>query len=313
MIPEFFRSELRFGTRGLVISCLCILTSLFSLSCNQPFQPEVQYTPKLNVYSILFADAQAVYVRVMPVLDSPSGVSQPVHGASVQLFGNESGMPIRGISLADTSEVIDGDTVSFYYAPVHIVPGGNYYVSVAHDGYPPATANVTVPFGYATIPDQGTYTILRKAYNVNSEINFEVSLSGLASAAFVQMLVEYRGIDSAGDFHMGSFSVLPIDSLNPFIEVEATSLPITIDTVQYQTAFNLAELSAIHLKNYHMYVNIIVTQVDDNLYRFFITSMRTLNPLVMRTDKIIFTNIFNRAGTGIIAGASVDTTRIFLR
>ena len=111
---------------------------------------------------------------------------------------------------------------------------------------------------------------------------------------------------------MQNFNVLPVDSLNPFIELGSTSFPLRVDTTLYQNAFGLARQYAGSLRRSHLYADVIVTQVDNNLYRFFITSNNTANPLLMRTDKIIFSNIFNNAGTGIVAGASIDTTRIFL-
>jgi len=216
------------------------------------------------------------------------------------------------VNLTDTMEVIDGDTTSFYYAPVHIVPGGFYFVSVSKEGYPFAVANVSVPSSSTMILDQSAYSILRNLNGVNSEIDYEVNVSSLTSAAFAQLLIEYRGIDSAGNFHIGSFNVTLIDSVNPFIEIQAPTIPVSLDTALYNRMFNLAKQSATRLKNYHMYADIIVTQVDDNFYRYFVTSNHSLDPLSMRTDKIIFSNIFYNAGTGIVAGVSVDTTRIFL-
>ncbi len=295
------------------LSCLLFLVSISSLRCNSPFQPEVNYTPKLNVYSILFGNSQEVYVRVMSVTKSQSDVQQPVHGARVTVMGIfATDTTLFKVTLTDTTEVIDGDTTSFYYARAHIIPGGSYVVSVAKDGYPTATASVIVPYGYATIPDPGTYSILRDPKNAKSEINFNINLSQYASAEFVQMVIEYRGLDNAGNLHAGSFNVFPIDSLNPFTEIGSLVVPFTVDTIPYINAYNLAGSYAASMKVSHMYVDIIVTQVDDAFYRFFITSTRTLDPLQMRTDKVIFTNIFNNAGIGIVSGASVDTTRIFL-
>ncbi|HQT91120.1 MAG TPA: DUF4249 family protein, partial [Candidatus Kryptobacter bacterium] len=287
---------------------ILLLISLVSLSCNTPFQPEEQYTPKLNVYSVLFSNSQTVSVRVTSVAESQSvGMSQPVHGATVTLSGAG-----QTIGLTDTTAIVDGDTSSFYFAPMRVVPGGTYTVSVSHAGYPSAAAMVTVPSGYAAVPDQNNYSILLNPKNVKTDIGLNVNLSGTASAAFVQMLVECRGLDDSWKFHVASFNVIPLDSLNPFSEVTATTLPVDVDVARYRNAFNLAQQYADSLKLWHLYVDIIVTQVDDNLYRYFITSTRTLSPLLMRTDKIIFTNIFNNAGTGIVAGASVDTTRVFL-
>jgi Domain of unknown function (DUF4249) len=244
----------------------------------------------------------------MSVAESQSvGISRPVHGAEVTVSGGG-----QTAALTDTTTIVDGDTSSFYFAPLRVVPGGTYTVSVSHAGYPSAVATVTVPSGYAAIPDQNNYSILMNPKNVKTDIGLSVNLSGTASAAFVQMLVECRGLDDSGKFQVASFNVIPVDSLNPFSEVTASVLPVDVDINLYKNAYNLAQQYADSLKLYHLYVEIIVTQVDDNLYRYFITSTRTLSPLLMRTDKIIFTNIFNNAGTGIVSGVSVDTTRVFL-
>jgi hypothetical protein len=296
-----------------ISSCILFLISLISLSCNKPFQPEVAYRPELNVYSVLFGNAHGVYVRVASVVESPSGVSQALHGASVKLIGagpNDS--TVETVTLTDTTALIDGVAASFYYAPAHIIPGGTYSVSVTQNGYPPLVATAQIPSGYATIPDRKTYSILQDPTNIKTDINLTVNVSELASAGFVRMLVECRGLDSSGNFIVQNFNVLPVDPLNPFIELGATSFPVRVDTTQYQNAFHLASEYADNLRRSHLYVVVIVTQVDNNLYRFFITSNNTANPLLMRTDKIIFSNIFNNAGTGIVAGASIDTTRIFL-
>ncbi len=314
MIVKLFHQYSEFVVQRLPSFIFLFLISLISLSCNQPFQPEVQYTPELNVYSVLFANSQAVYVRVTPVVQSPSDVAQLVHGAVVKLVGTgPSNTALQSVTLADTTVLVDGTTASFYYAPAHIIPGGVYTVSVIQDGYPPAYASASVPFGYATIPDQNAYSVLQNPKNVQTDINLTVNLSGLATAEFVQMIVECRGLDSTGNFNVASFNVIPVDSLNPFTETDGiTTLSMSVDITQYNNAFKLAHQYATSLRHSHLYVDIIVTQVDDNLYRFFITSTRTASPLLMRTDKIVFSNIFNNTGTGIVAGASIDTTRIFL-
>ena len=321
MISKFFRActPKYVSARRRVPSCILYLAACFLplasvifLSCNKPFQPEVQYTPKLNVYSVLFANEQAVYVRVMSVVESPSDVSQPVQGATVTLAGTGLNGTVQYVTLSDTTSVIDGDTDSYYYAPAQIIPGGDYYVSVSHDGYPSVYTNAIVPFSYVTIPSQNAYSTLQKPQTVQSNIQLNANLSSFASAFFIQLLVEYRGFDASGKLHVGSFNVIPIDSIDPFTEIISATLPVNVDINQYKYAFNLAQQSADSLRVAHMYADIIVTQIDDNLYRFFITSIRTVSPLAMRTDKIIFTNIFNNAGTGVVAGASVDTTRVFL-
>jgi hypothetical protein len=291
--------------RGLSFIVLFgLIASVLFLSCNTPFQPVEDYSPKLSVYSILFANDQAVYVKVTSVVRSSSDVAQPVHGASVTLAGQK-----QTISLVDTTAVINGVASSFYYAPVHVVSGGSYTISVNKEGYPAATADVNVPNSYVAIPDEDTYSVFQ---NPSTDISFNVPISSLTKAAFAQLFVEYRGVDSSGMFRVGIFNVFPVDSLDPFTQTDGNVLTVNVDTSHYRSAFKLAYQAATQLKQWHMYTDIIVTQIDDNLYRFFITSNRLADPLAMRTDKVIFTNIFNGAGTGIVAGAAVDTTRVFL-
>ncbi len=203
MISKLFYSNLRlFGRMSVssslhyplshfsfIFSLLSFLFSLLFLSCNKPFQPEVAYTPELNVYSVLFSDAHGVYVRVGAVTESSSGVSQAMHGASVTLVGNgPNNSPVEPVTLTDTTALLDGISTSFYYAPTHIIPGGSYSVSVTQNGYPPVLATAQIPSGYATIPDQNTYSILQNPKNVKTDINlssecFRVSKRRICSNA----------------------------------------------------------------------------------------------------------------------------------
>ncbi len=293
------------------LTCFLLLSSVAFLSCNQPFQPKVEYNPKLVLYSVLFANDENVVVRLTSTVSSVNGnFSAPIHGADVRLgtpFGSD-------VPLHDSTFINGNDTVSYYslYFPFFIAGGEQYEITAKKDGYDSAYAMVTVPTSYVTIPDQNAYSAMMRPKNDSNDILLSVFLSPPTKAEFNQVLVEYRGFDNSGQFHVGSVSVLPVDSLNPFIEVLSSYVPLDVNIYQYKSAFALAQLSADSLKQSHMYVDVIVTQIDDNLYRFFITSNHTLNPLSMRTDKIIFTNIFNQQGEGIVAAAAVDTTRIFL-
>jgi len=175
--------------------------------------------------------------EVMTVVESPVDASKPVHGATVRLSGVSNGL-YQSFTLSDSTEVIDGDTASFYFTKVRIMPGATYSVSVEMDGYPPVTATATVPIGHVTIPDQSVYSAFRDPDSTMSSVDLKVTLSNLATAVFAQTLVEYRGIDSAGRFCVGTFNVMPIDSLNPFTEIEAGTLPVEVDMYQYSRAFH---------------------------------------------------------------------------
>ncbi len=306
-------SGLRSPVSILFASYFLLLTSFFVISCNSPFQPKVEYSPRLNVYSILFANSKRVYVRVTSVRKSQSGdVTQPVHGADISLVGAGAGSGEHVTRFVDTTAVIDGDTASFYYAETRVMPGATYTVSVSKSGYPTATATAIVPVQYQSVPDQNFYSTLQTPGNLQQTAELTVPVSRLASAAFARIVLEYRGLDASGDFREGSFNVVGADTLNPFTELASSSLAIKMNVGTYKSVLSRARSAADSLTVSHLYADIIVTQVDNNFYRFYVTSLRSVNPLVMRTDKIIFSNIFNGAGTGIVAGVSVDTTRVFL-
>lgn len=300
-------------------SVVIIVTLLFA-SCNSPFQPEVNYTPKLNVYSVLFANERGVYVRVLPILKSSSdSISSPVRGASVTLTSFGPADTLQSVKLVDTTAIINGKPADFYYTPIRVIPPGPYFLSVVKAGFPTVTASVAVPLGYVTIPDENTYETFKSPGNRTQNIVLTAHLSGLASAAFAQVFIEYKGLDASGRLHTGVFTLTPVDSLDPFTEINNTGnpgeeieYPLTVDISRYRYLDSLAMAATDSLRSWHMYVDIVVTQVDNNLYRFMITSDREQTPLLMRTDKIVFSDIFDNAGTGIVAGASVDTTRIFL-
>ncbi|MCL4538603.1 MAG: hypothetical protein M1378_03230, partial [Bacteroidetes bacterium] len=64
-----------------------LLGSLFSLSCNQPFQPKVEYAPKLVLYTVLFSNDTTVNVRLTSTSDTAdSSVNNSVHGADVSII-----------------------------------------------------------------------------------------------------------------------------------------------------------------------------------------------------------------------------------
>jgi len=141
---------------GILLRCILFSSLLtLALSCNTPFEPQEDFTPRLNIYSVLFAEQQTVLVKVTSVVNSAIGISQPVHGASVTLSGAG-----QIAALAETTMVTDNDTASLYFAPVHVLPGEKYTVAVDREGYPSATASVSIPFSYVPIPDKSTYIVL---------------------------------------------------------------------------------------------------------------------------------------------------------
>lgn len=272
------------------------------------------------MYSVLFANQTGAYVRLGSTVNSMKGdVAAPVHGADVGLVMQTSQFnPTDSTSIAvadtiyltETTTVTAGDTVSYYYANVPILSGQQYEITASKQGYDPVSATVTVPYSFVTVPDAETYARMRSPHGATLGLGFNVNLSAVTAAEFVQLLIEYRGFDDEGQFHVGSVNVTPYDSTDPFQETTSYLLSVSVGIDQYSNAFDAAKQLASSLKESHLYADIIVTQIDDPLYRFYITSGRWSDPLAMRTDKIIFSNLAN--GVGVVGAAAVDTTRIYL-
>ncbi len=300
-------------------ACLLLLASFFSLSCNQPFQPVVNYKPELVMYSILFADQTGVYVRLSSTSNSlKDDVTQPVHAANVGLVMSSYRLnpgdsaysaTFDTISLKESFALSAGDTDYYYYASVPTYSGTTYGITAEKEGYTPVSAYVTVPYSHMTTPDADSYAALRKPDGSNVDPVFSIMLGG-SSAYFVQLSIEYRGFDDAGNFRAGFVDATGSSPTDPFIQIKSNYISYDVNRSYYAARLSNAKAIAGYLKQSHLYVDIIVTQINDPLYRFYITSGRWSNPLAMRTDKVVFSNVTN--GDGIVGAAAVDTTRIFL-
>lgn len=307
-------SDLHLASRFL------LLASLLSLSCNQPFNPVVNYAPQLAVYSILFSNKQGVYVRLYSTIGSISGsVNIPVHDAELELIAPNSlydSTDSTGRAAGDTFQLKESDSVTvasdtdfYYYNPMTILSGRVYEIVAQKSGYKSVSAYVSVPASFVTIPDTRSYSALRYPDSINYDPYFAINLGG-SVAYFAQIFVEYRGFDSTGNFHSGFVNASGNMPQNPFIQSTASQVQYSIDRLAYASTLSSVRRLASGLKDAHLYANIVVTQLDDPLYRFYLTSGRWTNPLAMRTDRPIFSDVNN--GLGIVAAAAVDTTRIFL-
>ena len=307
MISELSRCKCALLPKRLILSFFLSLGPMLSLSCNQPFQPEIEYTPKLVLYSVLFAGENRVYVRVTSTENSTKAdVSAPIHGVDIRIETNGG----YSVQLVDSTIVDSSGTMSLYSADFPISSGSQYTITACKQGYDSVSATVTVPPSSTTIPDGQSYAIFRHPDDAPDNPTFGISLSSLTAAYFCQVGLEYRGFDHMGQYRMGYVDVLGGGTQEPFIENTNDYISGQVDLTLYDSLFHYVEGLASNLKESHLYVDIIVTKIDDPLYRFYVTSGRFLSPLAMRTDRIIFSNVAN--GVGLVGSAAVDTTRIYL-
>ena len=298
-------------------SGLVLLLSLFSLSCNQPFQPEVDYKPKLVMYAVLFSNDTTVNVRLTSTSKTAdSSINNSVHGAEVfvviPVSHYDSTYRFTGdtVALAESTIVSGGDSISYYTGHMHIQSGNSYWIQAEKKSFDPIFASVTVPNSLVSVPTPEVYSILRQPAQATSDPVFNITLSNYAVAWFPQIYIEYRGFDANGELHVGYVSLVRPSGQDPFTQLATPNVSFAFSRELYATQLKAAQQLVKSLTLSHIYVDVIVTQVNDPLYRFYLTSGRWSNPLVMRTDRIIFSNVGN--GEGIMGAAAVDTTRIYL-
>lgn len=315
-------SEKRTTGTGIkhLASGLLLLLSLFSLSCNQPFQPEVDYKPKLVMYAVLFSNDTTVNVRLTSTSKTAdNSVNNSVHGADVFIVGSvpyydpsDSTYKYRidTVTLVESTIVVGGDSASFYTGHLRIVGGHSYWVQAEKTGFNPVSAGIVVPTSLVSVPTPQVYSILRQPSQATSDPVFDITLSYYAVAWFPQIYIEYRGFDTNGQLHVGYVSLVRPSGQDPFTQLSTLNVSFAFSRELYANQLKAAQQLVKSLTLSHIYVDVIVTQVNDPLYRFYLTSGRWGNPLAMRTDKVIFSNI--NGGSGILGAAAVDTTRIYL-
>ena len=272
------------------------------------------------MYAVLFSNDTTVNVRLTSTSKTAdSSINNSVHGADVSIitsnynhdptdstYKNMSGTVV----LAESTIFVGRDSVSYYTAHTRVVGGQNYEIIAKKDGYDPLFANTSVPYSKVSVPTPQVYSILRQPSQVNSDPNSNITLSYPTVAWFPQLVIEYRGFDGNGQLHVGYVDLIGQGAADPFIQLSGYNVSFSVDRSYYADRLKAAESNGNALAFYHIYVDVIVTQVNDPMYRFYLTSGRWSNPLVMRTDKVIFSNVFG--GNGILGAAAVDTTRIYL-
>lgn len=301
-------------------SRILLLASLFSVSCNQPFQPKVEYVPQLVLYSVLFSNDTTVYVRLSAMSDeADSSFNTAVHGAEVYLvrhhgYYDYADSTLRDITdtavFAESSAFAGEDTVYYYKTFTRIVPGGLYTLTAKKEGYNSITGATLIPYSRVTVPTKAVYAILRLPSEATSNVVFDVALTSPTVAWFPEVAIEYRGFDANGRLHAGYVDVMGQGSQEPFRQVSNYDVSFSVPHEYYADRLKEAQQLTKDLALCHYYVDVIVTQINDPLYRFYITSGRWNDPLVMRTDKIVYSNL--QGGLGVLGAAAVDTTRIYL-
>ncbi len=295
----------------LKYSCLRLSAILLSVgflaveSCNSNFQPLQVYSPQLVVYGIAFSGDSSIVIRVDANSRSQTG-------------GSSSSGYLTGLSgtIVDKS---NGETVTLspeyvgnenlLSGRINLLSGSLLDLKLNAAGYDPCSASLTVLDSGIIYPAYFTTSVMQSPGAPGQPSpQFTIYPSSNTMAIRLSMTLIYNGTGPDGNPVSGEVSV------KPSYQQDTTSYLLRIGGVTTTVQFNLSDyLSAYSSAVGKMTSGTVVAvvkllQLDATLYDFYSISNGFNDPLTMRTEKPVFTNI--TGGLGFFGSAAEDSLLI---
>ncbi len=272
--------------------------------CDSPFQVKQDYSPQLVVYGIAFRGDSSLVIRVetnsrTPVTDST--VSNQISGLSGTLLNQTT-----GTSVQLSSSFINN--VNLLQSNVKIDPKTKFLLQVSANGYSPCSSSLIVLDSGIIYPTYWTTSVLRDPSVGLQDPDFTIYVSPLAAAIRVTMSVRYQGISPKGEPVSGEISVNPAyqqDTTSYFLRVNGQTTDVTFLTADYVKEFVEATGA---IKSGTITAVIKLFQIDAALYDYYSIANGFNDPLTMRTEKPVYTNI--TGGLGFFGSASYDSLSV---
>lgn len=214
------------------------------LSCENPFNPYGEYTPRLVVYSVLTNTRGPQFVRVSatndPLRIDPGGplTDTGLEGAFVRITGGGSTFVFRDTLLQNTH--------AYVCDSMPVAPGVQYSLEVSKDSLGPAQSSIVIPSAPSVVVSRGTASALDgPSFGL---LAFSVGLSANTRRHRVRMFIEFDSPDSIR--HRWEV---------PFDAVDTSLFFVTYPDFQYTTA------SAFEIKYSGRSYEIMLTKI---VYRY---------------------------------------------
>jgi hypothetical protein len=294
--------------------------------CENSFDPKGPYQKQLVVYSILSNTSDSQYVRVFTTYN-PSGFDPAevtadtyVRKAAVTLADDSATYNLRDTTLVRVDKSRYTDDIGAYIAyPCKTRLGKTYRLSVASD-----QGNASATVG---VPDAGLHnpnnTYIHKAPDKygSEDISVTIKISSLARGYIVRVYLDYLVSVGANWIHKRD-------------EIPTSVLSVTGQTVQYDypkltrrlneisqpyvtVTFPISVYNAFFIAIQNRYgvggfqivsATYFLTQVEENLYKYYNLANGFQDPYSIRTDQPDFSNI--QGGLGIFGAMTLDSVRV---
>lgn len=280
-----------------------LLAVSFNVGCNNPFEVKQDYRPMLTLYGLLVRDDSLVYLKVlrnspMPVSDSLTSTVIP--GLTAQLLDVSSGIEIPFLLAGSAG-------INVLVARSYIHAGSAYSLRVQASGFPECTSTATVIGTGQIEPTLGTLSAIVDPVNSQDNPTFNIYYSTATVGVGLSLVLKYDGFNHKGIHVKGEIPVLPTyqqdEGGQPFLRrVSGSPMTIMFPHDSYMTAYIAAKDN---IDSGLITAVIRLVQVDGTIYNYYSISHGFNDPLTMRTERPVYTNIKN--GLGFWGSAAFDS------
>lgn len=318
------RRSRRAGLKGIARALVLALSGaglvLFA-GCENAFNPKGPYAEQLIVYSILTTRSDTQYVRVYTTYN-PSGFNPLdqttdtyVQGARVTVGKGDSTYLFRDTTIARIDQSRYATNVAAYVAyPMRIARDSMYSLQVVSD-QGSAYATVTVP-GRGAVTANNPF-VLNDPGRYAEDISSTVYLSPATAGYLLRIIVTFEYLEdgvwkqsSAEVPYAGTKEPNGDLTLNyPILTRRTASLISPTETVFFSVGAYEALLA--QLQSQHGIIRLlsaayVLTQVEQNLYRYFNIVNGFQDEFSIRTDQPDYTDV--QGGLGLFGAMTEDST-----
>ena len=281
-----------------------VTASLLFSHCESPFQVKEEYSPKLVLYAIAFRGESSLTVRV----EANSRLYQADSNGASEIIGLTGTLsnPARGTELQLVGSYKAG--LNLLEANLNLEPKSTLEIEANADGFPSCIAALTVLDAATIYPAYWTTSTLRTPGSGQQDPQFVIYPSALTEAIRARLHIKYAGVDSGGALIAGDFIVEPVYQTNVtsyYLRIGGRRTDVSFPLPAYADSF--AQVRG-RLKSGTMTAMVELVQIDAPIYYFYSISHGFNDPLTMRTEKPLYTNV--TGGLGFVGSASLDTLSI---
>jgi hypothetical protein len=329
VICSVFTDKVELLSRNFVI--ICSLLTIAAWSCNQPFDPRGPLDQQLVVFCILTTDRDVQYVRVNsnympPGLDPYQNTGDnAVRAATVTMISSSSTWTFRDTLLATLDFTkYSPPTFMYYLRSLRPTRGRVYQILVKSPDLGVASGSTVIPTAgifYYSGSGLGPFTQpfnLAPSSSVTMNISF-YNAKGYASHLYLyyDVLKGSQWVEERIEIPESSFSGrMPFDP-DSTIAVGLTPTPEgNIASVRYVAGELTSRIKYLTNERYrtthifYKWLSLVVLSADQNLSSYYKAVRGFQDPLSLRLDQPMFSNI--NGGVGFVGSYSLDSITVVL-